>query len=187
MSLLLIQRVGGCGTQLVMAGPAAVLIPCSCAVAATPQGSPWSVAKQSMVSMFSQSASMSWRVPSAGRTAARPSPRRPRSSRHRKRWCGATSHVTGIPFCLAALMRRICGGSSEGGARTALHPVTGAHNPLTAPHRSPPPCGPHGRCAQGAGTAGPPSGQRPPSAVLHVPRLAGAVATAQSAMEGQSW
>lgn len=106
LPLLLLQRVGCCGMGLVTGH-----CPhhCPCPMAAIPGDSPWSVAKQSMMSMFSQSASTSWRVPSSGRTAARPFPRRPRSSWLRNRWCGATSHVTGIPLCLAALIRRIWG------------------------------------------------------------------------------
>lgn len=92
---------------------------CPCSTATIPGDSPWSVAKQSMMSMFSQSASTSWRVPSSGRTAARPFPRRPRSSWLRNRWCGATSHVTGIPFCLAALMRRIWGSRGQWGTHRA--------------------------------------------------------------------
>lgn len=47
--------------------------------------------------------------------------------------------------------------------------------------RSPPPCAPRGRCAQDAGTAGPPSAPPPPSAARRVPRWAGAAATAPGA------
>lgn len=50
------------------------------------QGSPWSVAKQSMRSRFSQRASMSSRVPSMGQTRALPFPMAGTFSSHRKRW-----------------------------------------------------------------------------------------------------
>lgn len=55
---------------------------------------------------------------------------------------------------------------------------------VPVPCCSPPPCGPRGRCARDAGTAGPPSGQRPLSAAPHAPRQAGAAATARSAGAG---
>lgn len=53
--------------------------------------------------------------------------------------------------------------------------------------RSPPPCGPRGRCGQDAGTAGPPSARRPPSAAQRGPRWASDVATAPDAGGERGW
>lgn len=69
---------------------------------------PWSVAKQSMMSMFSQRASWSSWLTKQGRTSPQPAPSLAASSSVRKRWWGQTSQVTACPWLFAALMIRIC-------------------------------------------------------------------------------
>lgn len=69
---------------------------------------PWSVAKQSMMSMLSHRACWSSWDTRDGQTFPRPPPRRSASAAVRKRWCGVTSHVTGSPFSLAARTTKIC-------------------------------------------------------------------------------
>lgn len=69
---------------------------------------PWSVAKQSMMSMLSHRACWSSWDTRGGQTFPRPPPRRSASAAVRKRWCGVTSHVTGSPFSLAARTTKIC-------------------------------------------------------------------------------
>ena len=67
---------------------------------------PWSVAKQSMTSRLSQSAFWSSAVTSGGLTPYLLPPILSASSSVKNKWCGDTSHVTWIPFSLAARITR---------------------------------------------------------------------------------
>lgn len=68
---------------------------------------PWSVAKQSMMSMFSHRVSWSSAVTRHGLTWPLLWPILSRSSEVKNRWCGATSQVTANPLSLAAFMTNI--------------------------------------------------------------------------------
>lgn len=55
---------------------------------------PWSVAKQSIISIFSHSVCLSSSLTRQGRTRLRPTPIDTSLSFVRNKWCGDTSHVT---------------------------------------------------------------------------------------------
>ena len=69
---------------------------------------PWSVAKQSIISMLSHNACWSSLLHNGGLTWPLWWPMTSRSSEVKKRWWGVTSQVTNRPFSFAAFIIRIC-------------------------------------------------------------------------------